>query len=294
MFHGSIAALVTPMHEDGAVAWEALAHLIDYHLEQGTHGIVAVGTTGESATLDHEEHRKVIRFVVDQVKGEIPVIAGTGSNSTRESLELTRHARAVGADGALLVVPYYNKPTQEGLYQHFRTVAEEVHLPQFLYNVPGRTGRQLTVETVERLSHLATVVGIKDATGDIERAQRLVRSCEGRMDVLSGEDGIALALMLIGGKGAISVTANVAPSQMAALCEAALAGEANRARALDEELAPLHQALFLEPNPIPVKWALFERGWISPGIRLPLTPLSETHRPRLRQTLEQLGLLEAG
>jgi len=293
MFHGSIVALATPMLEDGAIDWDALANLVDYHLEQGTHGIVAVGTTGESATLDHDEHRQVIRFVVDRVHNRIPVIAGTGSNSTRESLELTRHAREVGADAALLVAPYYNKPTQEGLYQHFRTLAEEVHLPQILYNVPGRTGCQIGLETAERLSHLSTVVGIKDATGDLGRAMALVRACGERMDVLSGEDGIALPLMLIGGKGCISVTANVAAGTMAAMCEAALAGDVARARALDDELAPLHQALFREANPIPVKWALYETGRMGPGIRLPLTPLSEGYRPEVRQVLEGLGLIGA-
>jgi len=293
MFHGSIVALVTPMLEDGAIDWDALGDLVDFHLEQGTHGIVAVGTTGESATLDHDEHRQVIRFVVDRVHNRIPVIAGTGSNSTRESLELTRHAREVGADAALLVAPYYNKPTQDGLYQHFRTLAEEVHLPQILYNVPGRTGCHIGVETVERLSHLSTVVGIKDATGDLGRALSLVRCCGERMDVLSGEDGIALPLMLIGGKGCISVTANVAPATMAAMCDAAMAGDVPRARALDDELAPLHQALFREANPIPVKWALHETGQMGPGIRLPLTPLPQAHRPEMRQVLESLGLIGA-
>ena len=293
MFHGSLVALVTPMLEDGAIDWDALAELVDFHLEQGTHGIVAVGTTGESATLDHDEHRQVIRFVVDRVHNRIPVIAGTGSNSTRESLELTRHAREVGADAALLVAPYYNKPTQEGLYQHFRTLAEEVHLPQILYNVPGRTGCQINVETVERLSHLSTVVGIKDATGDLGRSMALVRTSGERLDVLSGEDGIALPLMLTGGKGCISVTANVAPGTMAAMCDAAIAGDLPRARALDDELAPLHRALFLEANPIPVKWALHETGQMGPGIRLPLTPLSESYRPEVRQALEGLGLLGA-
>lgn len=293
MFHGSIVALVTPMLEDGAIDWDALADLVDFHLEQGTHGIVAVGTTGESATLDHDEHRQVIRFVVDRVNNRIPVIAGTGSNSTRESLELTRHAREVGADAALLVAPYYNKPTQEGLYQHFRTLAEEVHLPQILYNVPGRTGCHIDVATAERLSHLPTIVGIKDATGDVGRSMALVRTCGERMDVISGEDGIALPLMLTGGKGCISVTANVAPGSMAAMCDAAISGDLARARSLDDELAPLHRALFREANPIPVKWALHETAQMGPGIRLPLTPLSETYRPELRRALEGLGLLGA-
>ncbi|MFP4561330.1 MAG: 4-hydroxy-tetrahydrodipicolinate synthase [Thiohalorhabdus sp.] len=293
MFHGSIVALATPMLEDGAVDWDALADLVDFHLDQGTDAIVAVGTTGESATLDHEEHRQVIRFVVDQVHNRIPVIAGTGSNSTRETLELTHHAREVGADAALLVAPYYNKPTQEGLYQHFRRVAEEVHLPQMLYNVPGRTGCQIAVETVERLSRLSTVVAIKDATGDIARAQELVRRCGERLDVLSGEDGIALPVMLAGGKGVISVTANVAPARMAEMCHAALAGDLPRARSLDDDLAPLHRALFLEANPIPVKWALHEMGRMGPGIRLPLTPLSEVYRMEVREALEKLGLVGA-
>ncbi len=293
MFHGSIVALVTPMLEDGAVDWDSLADLVELHVEQGTSAIVAVGTTGESATLDHEEHRQVIRFVVDRAKSRIPVIAGTGSNSTRESMDLTRHAREIGADAALLVAPYYNKPTQEGLYQHFRTLAEEVHIPQILYNVPGRTGCQIAVETVERLSHLSTVVGIKDATGDISRAMALVRACGERMDVFSGEDGIALPLILMGGKGVISVTANVVPARMANMCIAALSGEVARARTLDDDLANLHQALFLEANPIPVKWALYEMGRIGAGIRLPLTPLSEEGRPRVRQALEELALLGA-
>jgi len=293
MFHGSLVALVTPMLEDGAIDWDALGDLVDFHLEQGTHGIVAVGTTGESATLDHDEHRQVIRFVVERVNNRIPVIAGTGSNSTRESLELTRHAREVGADAALLVAPYYNKPTQEGLYQHFRTLAEEVHLPQILYNVPGRTGCQMDVDTVERLSHLSTIVGIKDATGDVGRSMALVRSCGERIDIISGEDGIALPLMLTGGKGCISVTANVVPGTMAAMCESAISGDLARARSLDDQLAPLHRALFREANPIPVKWALHETAQMGPGIRLPLTPLSEACRPELRRALEGLGLIGA-
>jgi 4-hydroxy-tetrahydrodipicolinate synthase len=293
MFHGSIVALVTPMLEDGAIDWDTLAELVEWHIEQGTHGIVAVGTTGESATLDHDEHRQVVRFVVEKARNRIAVLAGTGSNSTRESLELTRHAREVGADAALLVAPYYNKPTQEGLYKHFRTLAEEVHIPQILYNVPGRTGCQIGVETVERLSHLSTIVGIKDATGDIGRALDLVRAGGERLDVFSGEDGIGLPIMLAGGKGVISVTANVVPARMAAMCDAAVAGDVPRSRALDDDLAPLHKALFREANPIPVKWALYETGQMGPGIRLPLTPLSEVYRPELRQALEGLGLIGA-
>jgi 4-hydroxy-tetrahydrodipicolinate synthase len=291
MFHGSLVALATPMLDDETVDWSALEQLVAHHLEAGTHGIVAVGTTGESATLSHDEHRGVVRFVVDKVANRIPVIAGAGSNSTREALELTQFAKEAGADAALLVAPYYNKPTQEGLYQHFRTVAEQVHLPQILYNVPGRTGCNLDVSTVERLSHLSTVVGIKDATGDIGRAMSLVRQCGDRLDVLSGEDGVALPLMLVGGKGVISVTANVAPGAMANMCDAALAGDLPRARSRDDDLSPLHRALFLEANPIPVKWALHEMGMAAAGIRLPLTPLSEAHRPQLRQALERLGLL---
>jgi 4-hydroxy-tetrahydrodipicolinate synthase len=293
MFHGSLVALATPMLDDETVDWAALERLVDHHIEAGTHGIVAVGTTGESATLSHEEHREVVRFVVQRVDNRLPVIAGAGSNSTRETLELTAFAKEAGADAALLVAPYYNKPTQEGLYQHFRTVAEEVHLPQILYNVPGRTGCSLDVATVERLSHLSTIVGIKDATGDIGRAMSLVRQCGERLDVLSGEDGVALPLMLVGGKGVISVTANVAPQAMAEMCEAALAGDLPRARALDDDLDPLHRALFLEANPIPVKWALHELGLASAGIRLPLTPLAEGHRPQLRSALERMGMLGA-
>ncbi len=293
MFHASIVALVTPMLEDGSIDWDCLANLIDDHLEQGTHAIVAVGTTGEAPTLSHNEHRQVIRFVIDRVNRRIPVIAGTGSNSTRESVELTNYAREAGADAALVVTPYYNKPTQEGLYQHFQTLANQVSIPQILYNVPGRTGCNLAVETVERLSHLSSVVGIKDATGDIERAMTLVRCCGDRLSVYSGEDGIALPLMLVGGKGVISVTANVTPERMQRMCETALSGDVAQARALDDELAPLHQALFWEANPIPVKWALYETTQIQAGIRSPLTQLSPSYRPKLRQLLEELGLLRA-
>ena len=293
MFHGSIVALVTPMLEDGAVDWETLEALVERQIAAGTHAIVAVGTTGESPTLDHDEHKQVIRFIVERVGGRVPVIAGSGSNSTRETLELTHFAREAGADAALLASPYYNKPTQEGLYHHFRTVAQECHIPQILYNVPGRTGRGIDVTTVERLSHLSTVVGIKDATGDIGRALDLVRACGDRLDLLSGEDGVGLPLMLVGGKGVISVTANVAPRLMADMCEAAVSGEPARARSLDDDLASLHDALFLEANPIPVKWALHEIGLMANGIRMPLTPLAEAYRPQLRRALEQLDLLGA-
>ncbi len=290
MFHGSMVALVTPMHDDGAIDWDTLAALIEFHIEQGTDAIVAVGTTGESATLDHKEHCKVIRECVAIAASRIPVIAGTGSNSTTEAIELTRCAMEAGADAALLVTPYYNKPTQEGLYLHYKAVAEAVPLPQILYNVPGRTAVDMLPETVARLAPIPNIVGLKEATGDLERLPRLLELCEDRIDLYSGDDATATEFMLGGGKGDISVTANVAPAQMHAMCQAALRGEADEARRLNAAIEGLHRALFLESNPIPVKWALHEMGRIGPGIRLPLTPLSEAHRPALREALQAAGI----
>ncbi|HHC73291.1 MAG TPA: 4-hydroxy-tetrahydrodipicolinate synthase [Thiotrichales bacterium] len=290
MFHGSMVALVTPMNEDGSLAEEALARLVDFHVEAGTDAIVAVGTTGESATLDEKEHCEVIRKVVDLARGRIPVIAGTGSNCTAEAIRLTRCAMEAGADACLLVTPYYNKPTQEGLYLHHRAIAEAVPVPQILYNVPGRTACDMLPETVERLSHLPNIVGIKEATGDLARARRILELCEGRLDLYSGDDATAMELMLLGGKGVISVTANVAPGAMAQMCSAAIAGDAGRARAIDAALEGLHRDLFLEANPIPVKWALWEMGLIPPGIRLPLTPLSDSCHEPLRQAMVQAGV----
>ncbi|RMF14789.1 MAG: 4-hydroxy-tetrahydrodipicolinate synthase [Gammaproteobacteria bacterium] len=288
---GSIVALVTPMHDDGSVDWEALAKLVSFHVANKTDAIVTVGTTGESATLDFDEHAEVIRFVVREAAGRIPVIAGTGANSTKEALMLTRSAAEAGADAALLVTPYYNKPTQEGLYQHYKLLADSVDIPQILYNVPGRTAVDMQNETVARLADHPRIAGIKDATGDVARGAELVRMLGDAMAVYSGDDGSCEQLMLAGGQGNISVTANVAPAKMAELCRLAMAGERAQAEALQASLQPLHSILFVESNPIPVKWALHEMGMIEAGIRLPLTPLSEALRPKLRETLVAQGLL---
>ncbi|MBD3609555.1 MAG: 4-hydroxy-tetrahydrodipicolinate synthase [Gammaproteobacteria bacterium] len=291
MFHGSMVALVTPMMADGSIDMEGLAKLVEFHVDNGTDAIVAVGTTGESATLDHEEHLEAVKRTVEMAKGRIPIIAGTGANSTTEAIELTKGAMSVGADAALLVTPYYNKPTQEGLYQHYRTIAEAVAIPQILYNVPGRTAVDMLPETVERLSHISNIVGIKEATGDLERAKQILDDCGGRLDLYSGDDATAMELILLGGKGDISVTSNVAPRQMAEMCAAALAGDRAKAEAINEPLNILHEKLFLESNPIPVKWALYEMGLIQEGIRLPLVPLAEQYRDELRQALKQAGVL---
>lgn len=291
MFHGSMVALVTPMHQDGRVDQESLEALLDFHVESGTDAIVAMGTTGESATLDEKEHCEVIRRVVDHVKGKIPVIAGTGANSTREAIDLTRCAMGAGADACLLVTPYYNKPTQEGLYLHFKAVAEAVAIPQILYNVPGRTACDMSNETVNRLADIPNIVGIKDATGDMERGKALIDMCGDRIDIFSGDDGTTLELMRRGGKGGISVTANVAPADMHNMCSAALAGEWDEAEAIDGRLRALHRDLFVEANPIPVKWALHEMGRIPLGIRLPLTVLSEGYRDTVRQAMVSAGVL---
>lgn len=291
MIRGSIVAIVTPMHADGAVDWERLRHLVDWHVEQGTHGIVAVGTTGESATLGFEEHDLVIREIIKAAAGRVPVIAGTGANSTQEAVRLTRGAKAAGADACLLVTPYYNKPTQEGLYQHFKAIAEAVDIPQLLYNVPGRTACDMLPETVERLSAIGNIVGIKEATGELERISDLKARCGDDFIVLSGDDATACEAMLLGGNGDISVTANVQPAKMSAMCEAALAGNEAEARRLNDELMPLHQTLFVEANPIPVKWALARMGLGGEGIRLPLTPLSEAARQQLEPVLVEQELI---
>ncbi|PRB83856.1 4-hydroxy-tetrahydrodipicolinate synthase [Pseudomonas sp. MYb185] len=291
MISGSLVALVTPMDSHGNLDWQALDRLIEFHLEQGTDGIVAVGTSGESATLDMDEHKEVIRRVVDRVAGRIPVIAGTGANSTSEAVELTEAARSVGADACLLVTPYYNKPTQEGLYQHFKFIAEAVAIPQILYNVPGRTACDMLPDTVVRLADIDNIIGIKEATGDLQRARELIDRVAGRMAIYSGDDPTAVELILMGGQGNISVTANVAPKAMHDLCVAALNGDADTARRLNEMLMPLHKKLFIESNPIPVKWALHEMGLIDDGLRLPLTSLSEGCRPVVREALQQCGLL---
>ncbi len=290
MFRGSMVALITPMNEDGSVNEESLQHLIEFHIEQGTDAIVAVGTTGESATLDESEHCALIRQVVEQVAGRIPVIAGTGANSTREAISLTRCAKQTGADACLLVTPYYNKPTQEGLYLHHKAVAEAVEIPQILYNVPGRTACDMLPETIARLAELPNIVGVKEATGDLGRLSRIRELCGEGFDVYSGDDATGCEFMLQGGNGVISVTTNVAPRQMSQMCKAALAGDRDAAEQLDRQLAGLHQALFVESNPIPVKWAMHHLGLAPEGIRLPLTWLSEGQQPALLAAMQQAGV----
>lgn len=290
MFHGSMVALVTPMRADGSVDNDALARLIEFHVDAGTDAIVAVGTTGESATLDEKEHCAVIARVVDLVKGRIPVIAGTGANSTSEAISLTRCAMHAGADACLLVTPYYNKPTQEGLYLHHKAVAEAVAIPQILYNVPGRTACDMLPETVERLAGISNIVGIKEASGDLNRLAEIRQLCGDSLDCYSGDDETGMEFMLQGGQGVISVTSNVAPQAMHDMCAAALAGDRDRASALNEPLLGLHRALFLEANPIPVKWALYEMGLIPEGIRLPMTPLSDEFKAPLRDAMRQAGI----
>lgn len=291
MITGSLVALVTPMHPDGAIDWPALKALVEWHIAEGTHAIVAVGTTGESATLDVNEHCEVIRFVVETASGRIPVIAGTGANSTREAIELSRSAKELGADACLLVTPYYNKPTQEGLYRHYRAIAEAVQIPQILYNVPGRTGVDMSNATVARLAGTPNIVGIKDATGNLERGRELIGLVGNRMAVYSGDDATAWELILAGARGNISVTANVAPRLMSAVCEAALDGKTDLARQLNEPLEGLHKQLFIESNPIPVKWALQQMGRIQTGIRLPLTWLTTESGPVVKTAMQQAGLV---
>ncbi len=286
-----MVALVTPMLDDGVVDYAALERLIDFHVDNGTQAIISVGTTGESATLDFEEHAQVIEKTVNYANGRIPVIAGTGANSTREAIELTQLAAQLNADACLLVTPYYNKPTQEGLYRHFRAIAEASPIAQILYNVPGRTACDMLTETVDRLADIDNIVGIKDATGDLDRARELVRACGDRMAVYSGDDATALEHMLVGGKGDISVTANVAPAAMSEMCAAALAGDEARAREINERLNGLHKNLFIESNPIPVKWAVHQLGLIGPAIRLPLTPLSERFHDAVRTAMREAGII---
>ncbi|MFK7159641.1 4-hydroxy-tetrahydrodipicolinate synthase [Marinospirillum sp. MEB164] len=293
MIQGSLVALVTPMTQEGEIDWPALDHLIDFHLEQGTDGIVAAGTTGEPSTLSFAEHFDVIRRVVERVQGKIPVIAGTGANSTKEAIELTRYAGEVGADYCLSATPYYNKPTQEGLYLHYKAIAEASRLPIILYNVPGRTAVDMHNETVLRLSQIDGIIGLKDATGDLERGKALIDALADQDFLLfSGDDATACDFILMGGDGDISVTANVAPRQMHEMCVAALAGDAKRAHQINTRLMPLHSSLFVESNPIPTKWALYEMGMIERGIRLPLTPLSEKYRTTIYEALEMAGVLK--
>ena len=294
MLKGSLVAIVTPMQPGGALDFEALRRLVDFHVANGTAGIVIVGTTGESPTVDVDEHCRLIKAAIDYSAGRVPVIAGTGGNSTAEAIALTRFAKGAGAYASLSVVPYYNKPTQEGLYRHFRTIAEAVDVPLYLYNVPSRTVADLGNETIVRLAEIPNVVGLKDATSDMPRLVDLVnRLPAGREFALySGNDDTALAYMLYGGHGVVSVTANIAPRQVADVCRAALAGDVATARRLNAKLAPLHSALFVEANPIPVKWALAELGWIHNELRLPLTPLSPRFHDAVRRALRESGCAE--
>lgn len=291
MITGSIVALATPMHPDGEIDWSKLSELLEWHIEEGTTGIVPVGTTGESATLTVPEHCQMMAHTVEVVNGRVPVIAGTGGNSTQEAIELTEAARDAGADACLLVTPYYNKPTQEGLFLHYKAIADAVDLPQVLYNVPGRTACDMLPDTVARLSELDLVVGIKEATGDLERGRQVREQCGDEFVILSGDDATACDLMLQGANGTITVTGNVAPRKMAELCNAAVAGDTETAKTLDAELEGLHHKLFLESNPIPVKWALNEIGRIGSGIRLPMTTFSAEYHEELRAAMRQAGVL---
>jgi len=290
MLKGSLVAIVSPMHEDGSLDLDAFRALLDWHIEQGTDGIVVVGTTGESPTVDFEEHCLLIKTAVEQVSGRVPIIAGTGANSTREAIELQAYAKRAGADMSLSVVPYYNKPTQEGLYRHFKAIAEAVDIPVIVYNVPGRTVCDMQNDTALRLAQVPNIVGIKDATANIERGADLIRRAPRDFAIYSGDDGTGLALMLLGGHGVISVTANAAPRLMAQMCDAAIAGDLQRARAINNKLLGLHRHLFVEANPIPVKWVLQRMGRIKPGIRLPLTPLSSSFHDLLQSAMDQAEL----
>jgi 4-hydroxy-tetrahydrodipicolinate synthase len=294
MIRGSIVAIITPMQDDGSLDLPRFKSLVDFHVSQGTDGIVVVGTTGESPTVDFDEHKELIRVAVGHAAGRIPVIAGTGANSTAEAIELSESAKKAGAAASLSVVPYYNKPGQEGLYRHFRTIAERVDIPQILYNVPSRTVADISNDTVLRLAQIPNVVGIKDATGNMERCSDLLRRAPREFTVYSGDDASGLALMLLGGKGIISVTANVAPRLMHDMCAAALEGDLASARALNNKLLPLHQKLFVEANPIPVKWAGAQMGLVGMGIRLPLTPLAAQHHETIREALREAGIVLGG
>jgi len=292
MIHGSIVAIVTPMHTDGGLDLPRLRKLLDWHIAEGTDGIVIVGTTGESPTVTVVEHCELIRVAVEHTAKRIPVISGTGGNSTAEAIELTRYAKEVGADASLQVVPYYNRPTQEGMYQHFTKIAEAVDLPVILYNVPGRTVADMSNETILRLSQVPGVIGVKDATGNIARGSDLIRLAPKSFAVYSGDDATAMALMFCGAKGNISVTANIAPRAMHQLCRTSMAGSVNDAVEINNKLLPLHNKLFVEPNPVPVKWAMVEMGLIESGMRLPLVPLSMEYHEILRGALRESGVLQ--
>ncbi|MCX7240881.1 MAG: 4-hydroxy-tetrahydrodipicolinate synthase [Burkholderiales bacterium] len=288
---GSIVALVTPMHADGSIDYPALRKLIDWHIAEGTDCVGVVGTTGESPTVTVQEHCEIIRVSVEQARGRVPIMAGCGANSTAEAIELARFAKKVGADSQLQVVPYYNKPTQEGQYQHFKAIAEAVDLPVILYNVPGRSVADLAHDTVLRLAKVPGIVGIKEATGNIERAQWLIKEAPEGFSIFSGDDPTAVALMLCGGHGNVSVTANVAPRLMHELCVAAVAGKVQEAMAIQHKLLPLHKSLFVESNPIPVKWAVARMGHCGGTLRLPLTPLTEANQPGLERVMRESGLI---
>lgn len=290
MLTGSLVAIATPMFDNGDLDFARLKKLVDWHIDQGTDGIVAVGTTGESPTVGVDEHLEIIRTVIEQAAGRVPVIAGTGANSTREAIELTERAKAIGADYALSVVPYYNKPSQEGLYLHFKAIAEAVDIPVILYNVPGRTGCDLANDTVIRLAEIPNIVGIKDATGNLDRAVDLISRAPTDFQLYSGDDATTLAFVLLGGHGTISVTANVAPGMMHEMCVLARQGRISEARIINNRLQHLHRDLFVEANPIPVKWAMAELGLIEKGIRLPLTWLASANQPRVRKAMQHAGL----
>ena len=290
MITGSLVAIVTPMHEDGRLDLARFRQLIDWHVSEGTDGIVVVGTTGESPTVNFDEHKELIKIAVQHSKGRIPIIAGTGGNSTAEAIELTASAKQTGATACLSVVPYYNKPTQEGLYRHFSKIAETVDLPMILYNVPGRTVADMQTDTVLRLAQVPGIIGIKEATANIERNTDLIRRAPHNFAIYSGDDATCVALILMGGHGVISVTANVAPKAMHQMCAAALVGDVKKARELNFRLFPLHQKLFVEANPIPVKWAMAEMGLIEGGMRLPMSPLAEKFHQTVREALHEAGI----
>ena len=290
MFTGSMVAVATPMHEDGSIDYESYERLIEFHIENKTDAIVPVGTTGESATLNHDDHCKAVTFVVNKVAKRIPVIAGTGANSTLEAIALTKHAYEAGVDGCLSVTPYYNKPTQEGLYQHYKAIAESVPVPLIPYNVPGRTSVDMLPETVERFLKINNIVAVKEAIGDLARIKKLVEICGEKINVLSGDDLTAMEALLLGGKGVITVTGNIAPKYMHLMCKAAIEGNRSLAEEYDKKLIGLHKNLFLESNPIPVKWALYKMGLIKKGMRLPLTQFSKEYHAKLLDSMKLAGV----
>lgn len=290
MFKGSMVALITPMHTDGTIDKNALRDLVEWHIASGTDAIVAAGTTGESATLEPDEQFELVSSIVKQVAGRVPVIAGTGTNSTRTTLKLTANAKRAGANACLIVTPYYNRPTQEGLYQHYKTIAEQCDIPIILYNVPGRTACDLLPETTERLSHIKNIIGIKEATGKLDRIKDLLNRCDKTFDIYTGDDATAMESILLGARGDISVTANIAPAKMAKMCQAALAGQRDVAEKINAELSMLHQTLFLEANPIPTKWALHSIGKIESGIRLPLLPLATKYHQEVKEAMQHAGV----